>query len=207
MDHDAIMNANEGEKRRFEQQASLVAQRAAEALRRSRMLRSRDGVAVPTWTGRSGAAGAPPSVRRKFGGSANPRLRPSAAPPPPSGTQPGLAGRALSSADLLARIRGTQEEAAREGLRHQPSLPPPSSRRSPAAGSSGGVPAEVLVRRLCTFLQERGGSAGSGSIVEHFKERVPPGDLPLFRSLLKEIAVLDKAEGGAALWVLKPEYR
>ncbi|CAA7390510.1 unnamed protein product [Spirodela intermedia] len=209
MDHDAIMNANEGEKRRFEQQASLVAQRAAEALRRSRMLRSRDGVAVPTWTGRSGAAGAPPSVRRKFGGATNPRLRPSAAAAPlPSGTQPGLAGRALSSADLLARIRGTQEEAAREGFRNQSPPPSSSSRRSPAgSSSSGGVPAEVLIRRLCSFLQERGGSAGSGSIVEHFKERVPPGDLPLFRSLLKEIAVLDKAEGGAALWVLKPEYR
>ena len=185
MDHDAIMNANEGETRRFEQQAAQVAQRAAEALRRSRMLRSRESVSVPTWTGRSGTAGAPSSVRRKFGGAANPRLRGNTAA---AAFTAGLSGVAMSSADVLARIRGTEAEAAREGLQ------------------SRGVPAEMLIRRICSFLQLRGGTATSDEIVENFKDSIPPGELPLFKSLLKEIAVLERAHGGSS-WALKPDYR
>lgn len=185
MDHDAIMNANEGETRRFEQQAAQVAQRAAEALRRSRMLRSRESVSVPTWTGRSGTAGAPSSVRRKFGGAANPRLRGNTAA---AAFTAGLSGVAMSSADVLARIRGTEAEAAREGLQ------------------SRGVPAEMLIRRICSFLQLRGGTATSDEIVENFKDSIPPGELPLFKSLLKEIAVLERSHGGS-LWALKPDYR
>ncbi|CAO2185215.1 unnamed protein product [Urochloa humidicola] len=72
INHDAIMNANDDQKVRLEAEASQVAQRAAEALRQSWMLRSRDSFAVPTWTGRSGAAGAPSAFRRKFGSSQQP---------------------------------------------------------------------------------------------------------------------------------------
>ncbi|XP_078427842.1 chromatin remodeling 8 isoform X2 [Wolffia australiana] len=191
MDHEAIVNANDGERTRFEQQAAQVAQRAAEALRRSRLQRSRDGVAVPTWTGRSGSAGAPPALRRRFGAAAAaPRQRESngAAGAPPAG----LAGAALSSAAVLARIRGTEEEAAQEGRRRRQ--------------ISGGLPAELLVRRICTFLQERGGAASSEAIVAAFRDGVPAAELPLFKNLLKEIAVLEKSPRGSS-WVLKPDYR
>ena len=65
---------------------------------------------------------------------------------------------------------------------------------------------EVLIRQICTFIQKRGGSTDSASIVDHFKDRVPPNNLPLFKNLLKEIAKLEKDPNGS-LWVLKPEYR
>ncbi|KAL6530230.1 Protein CHROMATIN REMODELING 8 [Orobanche hederae] len=62
VNHDAIMNANDEEKAMFEEHALKGAQRAAEALRQSQMLRSRESILVPTWTGKSGAAGAPSST-------------------------------------------------------------------------------------------------------------------------------------------------
>nr|KYP74161.1 DNA repair protein rhp26 [Cajanus cajan] len=160
MNHDLIMDAHDEEKMRLEEQASQVAQRAAEALRQSRMLRSHESISVPTWTGRSGAAGAPSSVRRKFGSTVNPHSQ-------------------ARSMDV---------------------------RSSRAAETSSGLQPEVLIRKICTFIQQRGGSSDSASIVQHFKDRIPSKDLALFKNLLKEIATLHKGSNGS-YWVLKPEYQ
>ena len=65
---------------------------------------------------------------------------------------------------------------------------------------------EVLVRLICSFLKERGGSADSVSIIDYFERRVRYEDKVLFKSLLKEIASLEKRPNGSR-WVLKPEYR
>jgi DNA excision repair protein ERCC-6 len=260
MNHDVIMNAHDGEKMRLEEQASQVAQRAAEALRQSRMLRSRDSISVPTWTGKSGTAGAPSSMRQKFGSTMNSQLTnntkslnelSSNGTNSINGIAAGAsAGKALSSAELLARIRSTQERAVGAGLEQQlassshnevpcgggtlhgsevypigigtqsnPALEGSSSSkqssrneaRSADAGPSrpskikARVQPEVLIRQICTFMQQRGGRTTSASIVQHFKERIPAEDLPLFKNLLKEIATLAK-DLNESHWVLKPEY-
>lgn len=226
VNHDAIMSANDDQKLRLEAEASQVAQRAAEALRQSRMLRSRDSIAVPTWTGRSGAAGAPSSVRRKFGSTLNTQLVSSSQPSSEGSNgsriqqslQVGaLHGKALSSAELLAKIRGTREGAASDALEHQLSLGPGSNRvagsaengRASATSSSSSrsmiVQPEVLIRQLCTFIQQNGGSASSTSLTEHFKNRIQPKDMLVFKNLLKEIATLQRGAGGAT-WVLKSDY-
>ncbi|XP_042489273.1 protein CHROMATIN REMODELING 8 [Macadamia integrifolia] len=223
MNHDVIMNAQDDEKMRLEEQASQVAQRAAEALRQSRMLRSQDGISVPTWTGRSGAAGAPSSVRKKFGTTVNSQLIGNSKSSEgssgsglnrPNGIAAGAsAGKALSSADLLAKIRGTQERAASDGLEHQFwSASGSTARTQPIADFGPSRPThkarlqpEVLIRQICTFIQQRGGRTSSASIVQHFKDRIPSTDLPLFKNLLKEIALLEKDSNGSS-WVLKPEY-
>ncbi|XP_004289961.1 PREDICTED: DNA excision repair protein ERCC-6-like [Fragaria vesca subsp. vesca] len=220
MNHDVIMNAHDEEKMRLEEQASQVAQRAAEALRLSRMLRSRDSVSVPTWTGKSGMAGAPSAVRGKFGSTVNSRLISNAKPSSElsnnrtNGFVAGAsAGKALSSAELLARIRGNEEKAVEAGIEHQLGMASSSSSRARAmdAGPSrqshnlGGVQPEILIRKICTFLEERGGSTNSATIVQHFKDRIPSKDLPLFKNLLKEIAKLEKTPSGS-VWVLKPEF-
>lgn len=208
MNHDVIMNANDEEKMRLEEAASQVAQRAAEALRQSRMLRSRDSVSVPTWTGKSGSAGAPSSARRKFGSTVNTQVITNSKPPKEesgtSVTAGASAGKALSSAELLARIRGNQASAVSDGLEQQFGLGSSSGRARPM--DNGSSQPEVLIRQICTFIQQRGGSTSSASIVEHFKERIPSGDLPLFRNLLKEIAILKKESNGS-FWVLKSEYK
>uniref|UniRef100_A0A453E0B3 Rad26/CSB-like winged helix DNA-binding domain-containing protein n=1 Tax=Aegilops tauschii subsp. strangulata TaxID=200361 RepID=A0A453E0B3_AEGTS len=223
INHDAIMSANDDQKLRLEAEASQVAQRAAEALRQSRMLRSRDDFAVPTWTGRAGAAGAPTSVRRKFGSTLNTQLVSSSQPSEGSSSSSrvqslqvgALHGKALSSAELLAKMCGTREGAASDALEHQLSLGSTSNQR-PGSTENGRtsnssssrnmiVQPEVLIRQLCTFIQQNGGSASSTSLTEHFKNRIQPKDMLVFKNLLKEIATLQRGAGGAT-WVLKPEY-
>ncbi|KAG7989632.1 hypothetical protein I3843_03G249000 [Carya illinoinensis] len=224
MNHDVIMNAHDEEKTRLEEQASQVAQRAAEALRQSRMLRSRDGISVPTWTGKSGTAGAPSSVRQKFGSTVNSKLANSTQQSNEfssngisnvNGIAAGAsAGKALSSAELLARIRNNQERAVGAGLENQQGLASSSRNQArsidvgPSRSSKNiaGVQPEVLIRQICTFIQQRGGSTTSASIVQHFKDRIPTEDLPLFKNLLKEIATLVK-DLNESCWVLKPEYQ
>ncbi|XP_047315447.1 protein CHROMATIN REMODELING 8 isoform X2 [Impatiens glandulifera] len=196
VNHDMIVNANDEEKMRVEEQASQVAQRAAEALRESRMLRSRVSISVPTWTGKSGAAGAPSSIQqRKFGSSVNSHLvknKPEEGSSTNGVSAGALAGKALTSTELLSRIRKNQEKAISDGV-------------SASSSSSRSMQPEVLIRQICTFLQRSGGRAKSSVIVEHFKDRVPPADLTLFKNLLKEIAILEKEPGGSS-WVLKPDY-
>jgi len=230
MDHDAILDINDEEKMKLDDKASLVAQRAAEALRQSRMLRRQDSISIPTWTGRSGAAGAPGEVRRRFGSKINSQLvsglnstecsRINGASTS-QGSSTGLAGaslgKALSSRDLLARIQGNRESAIGAGIERQtvsgsaPSLvngserSPGSNRPTTSRFPPVSIQPEILIRQLCTFIQQSGGSARSAKIVEHFKDIVPSKDMALFKKLLKEIAVLRK-EGGEGEWVLKPDY-
>ncbi|ERN18793.1 DNA excision repair protein CSB [Amborella trichopoda] len=241
MNHDVIMNANDEEKMRLEEEASQVAQRAAEALRQSRMLRSQERISIPTWTGRSGAAGAPPSARRTFGSTVNTQLISTSKPletPPTSGASMtksfgagASVGKTLTSSELLARIRGTQVSAVGAGLEHQlgsnlsvgsshsvnsitsigssskgGSRPIKDNKASSSSSKPTMVQPEILIRQLCTFMQEKGGSTSSASIVEHFKDKVPSKDLPLFKNLLKEIASLERGTGGSK-WVLKTEYQ
>ncbi|KAL1816777.1 hypothetical protein ACET3Z_019351 [Daucus carota] len=220
VNHDLIMNANDEEKLKLEEQASRVAQRAAEALRQSRVIRSRESIAVPTWTGRSGAAGAPSSARQKFGSTVNTKLigssRPSEGLPNSEGRYLSLAagaatGKALTSSELLAKIRGNQERAIGDGIEQQFGMASSSTGssandRKMKSSNLSGVQPEVLIRQICTFLLQRGGRAVSASIVQHFKDRIPSKDLPLFKNLLKEIATLEKNPSGSS-WVLKPEYQ
>ncbi|KAF7804623.1 protein CHROMATIN REMODELING 8 [Senna tora] len=224
VNHDLIMNANDEEKMRLEEKASQVAQKAAEALRQSRKLRSHDSISVPTWTGRSGTAGAPSSVRRKFGSTVNAQLVNNCKVSDESssngtnklnGFSAGASsGKALSSAELLAQIRGNLEKAIGAGLEQQFGMTVNSSNqgRSIDVGSSRaskklpGVQPEVLIRQICTFLQQRGGSCNSSSIVQHFKDRIHETDLALFKNLLKEIATLEKGPNGSH-WILKPDYK
>lgn len=197
------MNANdEEEKMRLEHQASQVARRAAEALRESRMLRSRESISVPTWTGRSGCAGAPSSVRRRFGSTVNSRLTQSGDKPSviKNGISAGLSsGKAPSSAELLNRIRGSREQAIGVGLEQLPSSSGSSSR-------VGSLQPEVLIRKICSFVQQKGGSADTTSIVNHFRDIVSFNDKPLFKNLLREIATLKKDQN-RSFWVLKTEYK
>ncbi|KZV22901.1 DNA repair protein rhp26-like [Dorcoceras hygrometricum] len=223
VNHDAIMNAHNEEKMKLEAHAAQVARRASEALRQSRMLRSLDSITVPTWTGKSGSAGAPLSSRGKFGSTVNSRLvstsKPTEEVPITKSSRPNgfvagaLSGKALSSAELLERIKGNQEQAINDGIEHQIRLASSTTRREQSSGNGTSrssnslvVQPEVLIRQICTFIQQKGGRIDSASIVDHFKLRIPSKDLPLFKNLLKEIAILEKNSSGSN-WVLKPEYQ
>lgn len=139
MDHDAILGVSETEKARVDIEADRVAKRAADAIRQSRMIRASDDVAVPTWTGRHGEAGAPSNVRRKFGSTTNSRLVARSTAVTVSSAQTGSVqnvrtdvssnarfsagvaagsgvGRALTSSDVLNRMRERNMGAIGAGM-------------------------------------------------------------------------------------------
>lgn len=99
MDHSKIETANDTEVLAVDLEASRVAQEAAERLRESRRACQSSSIAVPTWTGRSGAAGAPQErPRRRFGQVVNPLLDVGS-----SGTCVVFVGSSSSSSRLLQR--------------------------------------------------------------------------------------------------------
>lgn len=219
LNHDAIESMNELEKTKVDNESARVAQQAAEAVRQSRLLRVSENVAVPTWTGRSGSAGAPVAVRRRFGSTTTSRFISSSTSQENDGKQgpnstrdgsrtevvaAGLAGsavgRSLSSADVLANIRegraglgsGRVQNDLRAGGR------PGDGRTARVA-----IEPETLIQQLQTFIEQNGGSVSSKLVVEKFRDVVPATDVPMFRQLLKEIAILKREEGSEARWVLK----
>ena len=207
---------NELEKVKVENESSKVAQRAAQAVLQSRMQRSGDSVAVPTWTGRSGAAGAPVALRRRFGSTLNSRILPSSTAEGSNSNQispgagscsgsgglgragAGIAGSStglMSSREVLARLR--DRASVDMGLEMAQSYERPQQ---------GDMEPVNLVRQLRMFIEQNGGSVSSTHIVSNFKDMIPTSRLPLFRQLLKEVAVLKK-EGVEARWVLKDAYQ
>ncbi|KAK3248603.1 hypothetical protein CYMTET_41932, partial [Cymbomonas tetramitiformis] len=128
MDHEKIETANNPERVVVDHEAQRVAQRATEALRQSRIARSAEGNTVPTWTGRSGAAGAP---QGRFGRARNPRSVGGNPAAPGSAAKGGGAaadaahaspaagagsGTALGSSELLERMRGRRVAASHADL-------------------------------------------------------------------------------------------
>ncbi|KAK1359613.1 hypothetical protein POM88_044087 [Heracleum sosnowskyi] len=104
-------------------------------LRQSRVIRSRESIVVPTWTGKSGAAGAPSSVRQKFG-----------------------IGKALTSSELLARIRGNQERAVGDGIEQQFGQASSSTGRANIANNST-VKSSNLSGEIATLEKNSSGSS------------------------------------------------
>ncbi|KAI8143975.1 SNF2 family N-terminal domain-containing protein [Fennellomyces sp. T-0311] len=132
LQHDRIMESGAQDRVLVEREASLIAQNAAAALKESRRQRRAMGVNTPTWTGRSGVAGAPRLSNEqgtstpppRFGQKVKPRLAAvnnvrevrSASPQFGSGLvsgfKEGLGRGGLSSSSLLAQMR---ERKALEG--------------------------------------------------------------------------------------------
>ena len=222
MNHDAIVNASGGRDHLVggsaAAEADRVARRAHAAVTQSGRARLASNVAVPTWTGRSGAAGAPQGAQAaravgRFGRRAE--GAPSGFEPgttPSTQNAPGGAGVAGASANrvggsqtLLRRIRDRDAAAA-------------AARVDAAAAdvelTETQVSAELLLRDVVAFLRARPeGRAPSGLVVDAFQDRVGPTQHALFRRLLKVAATLEKnppnaaGRGGGAAWVLKDEFR
>jgi DNA excision repair protein ERCC-6 len=200
LDHDKIEGAHDPQHRAAEREAGKIAARAADALRQSRLQVQSAPVSQPTWTGRSGGAGAP-----RFGAALNPRLlhrAPSAAsdadsaaggaaPAAPrfgSGVLAGTAGGvAPRSSEVLARLRQSQQAAA-------------------AAGAAPEVAqARTLAERIAAFLRERGGAAPTADVVARFRREVGAADVAVFKGLLRQVAELQRRRGGK-VWALRPEF-
>ncbi|KAI5066883.1 hypothetical protein GOP47_0017411 [Adiantum capillus-veneris] len=222
LNHEAIESMNDLEKMRVDNESARVAQQAAAAVMQSRLQRRSDSIAVPTWTGRSGAAGAPVAVRRRFGSTTNSRLSSSTGwtegsqigsssgsriEPLVAGVAGCSTGAALSSSDILARIRGRVGSGG-ESATHSTNGGPFGLRGSARAGmptsSQNGGERRTLPDQLRLFIEQEGGSVSSTRIVAEFKDSVPANNAAYFRQVLKEVAILRK-EGTEGRWVLKSE--
>ena len=69
-----------------------------------------------------------------------------------------------------------------------------------------------LIRQLKDYLLAGAsihGKATTAEIIDHFQNRLngKPGLIPKFKSLLKEIADLQRSPSGMGFWVLKEEFR
>ena len=96
LDHDKIETAHNPSNNIAQKEAKKVAEKAAKALRKSRESLRSTPVTVPTWTGRSGLAGAP-ALRRQLDISLN---------------------TTKSSASILAKIRSRNAEASSLDVLH-----------------------------------------------------------------------------------------
>ena len=221
MNHDAIMGAAGGGRDHVTSghharvAAERTARAAAEAVRASS--RGRANVAVPTWTGRSGAAGAPPGSgggrfgRAPLGGGGGGGGGAGGA-----GIGAGIVGASrggMGSQTLLQRIRerdaaaGTVTAMAR-GVSPGTDGDGGSVTDDESDGDAGGgatrADAEKILDDICGFLRDRpGGAAPTGLIVDAFGHAVR--DKGLFRRLLKQAARLEKG-AGTAQWVLRDHF-
>ncbi|RLN02560.1 hypothetical protein BBJ28_00014002 [Nothophytophthora sp. Chile5] len=170
-----------------EMEASKVAQGALSALRASGALvrQQRETIYTPTWTGRSGAAG-DPSQRRQ---QPVPRGR--------GGRGRGRAGSssALSSREMLAKIRQRRDGLAAQAASVQPRVP--SQTAAPAT-----LTASDMTKRLHSFLVANAATGVTTErLLENFADLVAPKDKLVFRHVLRDMAVCRGRR-----WTLKPEY-
>ena len=155
---------------------------SADIIKSSRSSCLSNPVSVPTWTGRSGAAGAPPPApapRPRFGGG--------------------------GSSSLLKEIQ--QKKVDRDLVDRDQGVNSSGLRGDGAEAGSSLDEASSLMASLISYLVRKGGQANSNDVVEAFSARVPEKSMPLFKQTLKQIAVLKKGEGGAKIWVLSDDFK
>lgn len=196
LQHDKIINPGSHEHVIVEREASRIAARAAESLRRAEEASRSTPSGTVTWTGRSGIV---PQSRRFGGGSvfghtpigAGDRHAP-AAPRFGHGTAGSVSERA-SSAQLLARIRDRNDGSATAGVT--------------SAGDAQGV---GLLRDIVAFVRSKGGRASTDAILEKFGS-LDPTKTPLFKQLLKVACTYAKSppssRGASGIWTLNSSYR
>eukprot|EP00963_Diacronema_lutheri_P009972 scaffold941_cov454-Pavlova_lutheri.AAC.2 len=187
-----------------DREARRVAQRAKEALLRSRKACYTQKVHVPTWTGRSGGAGGLCSIASGLensdgaGYSSRMRVNPF---PREDVDEHEIRGGSLIAKGIPVRTMLGQGKAAASLLQH-------------IRLRDGDVPQEASqLQGIVEFLRKQPGKqASSQELVERFQERNEDVDPSLFKQLLKEAATLQKtcSSGGRftrAMWKLKPCFQ
>ncbi|KAG1224825.1 hypothetical protein G6F35_003779 [Rhizopus arrhizus] len=208
--HDQIIDSASHDAMIIEKEANLVAQRAAAALKESRRLRRAMDIGTPTWTGRSGSAGAPRYVFNKkpetprFGqsmedGRGMPNGSSSSSPSSPSfgaGVVSGFKGSGTkpSSKSLLAKIRERKLMRDEDAEVSAPVTILDDSTR------------EGMIVKLRDFLSQHGGRAGSQEIMSNLTLNIKQEQIIIFRKMLQQIARFEKNEEGKGFWILKEEF-
>ncbi|KAF1836949.1 hypothetical protein BDW02DRAFT_544980 [Decorospora gaudefroyi] len=201
LEHDAIMNATAGGRKRkvqadpayIQREAKRQAAIAAEQLRKSMEEARNVPAGVPTWTGQFGEAGRPDAPPRGAASTRGGR------------GQGGGRGGVPSSTSILSNL------AARQGR------PDPSSSSRSSTPSAAATPTthqtfrgRRMLEMLRDFMLTHGGTVPSRMLVDHFDHycRAQPGRNEEFKEMLKLIATFEKSGSAQrGRWVLKEEWR
>ncbi|KAF9102721.1 hypothetical protein BGX29_004241 [Mortierella sp. GBA35] len=222
--HDEIMDSAKQENLIVEREATRVAERAMAALRESRKRRRRQDLDVPTWTGKSGTAGAPKLYLMQQQDNERSSSQSSTAKPR-FGTvntfNPNVS--ASSTGDSAPRFGRAAAGPSRpvSGIGSSASTGTPKS-SSLLAGmlerkrleQDGGDPSvlkegtrENLITAIRNYMLDQGGRVRSADLVGHFQNQLADVEQLVFKKMLKGIAVLEKSpEDGKGWWSLKSEY-
>ena len=112
-----------------------------------------------------------------------------------------------ASNNLLKDIRERKREQS-DFVVHTNAEPPENHEEENSSNDEG----LILIRDLKDYLSSGTsihGKATTAEIIDHFQTRLngKPGLIPKFKSLLKQIADLQRTSSGMGFWVLKDEFR
>ncbi|CAO0789711.1 unnamed protein product [Mucor circinelloides] len=216
LQHDQIMDSASHDAVFVEREATLIAERAAAALKESRRQRRQVDIGTPTWTGRSGAAGAPrfalqnradtPSPPR-FGQS--PTFSSHSAPVSPSpknafgsgnvsGFKANAHGARPSSNSLLARMKERRAMESGKSASPQPHDAPVSILDNSAR--------EGMIVKIRDYLSTHNGRGTSQDIIDALDISINQEQIIIFRKMLQAIATFKKDQAGKGFWMLKEDY-
>ncbi|KAI9343810.1 SNF2 family N-terminal domain-containing protein [Pilaira anomala] len=196
LQHDQIMDSTSHDTVFIEREATIIAERAAAALKESRRQRRLIDIGTPTWTGRSGTAGAPRqssnhNIPLKFGNKKKlsfPTDNDTAPSLFGSGKKSGFSkGNKLSSGTLLARMkeRKTMEET-------------PTDLDS--------TKQEGMIAKIRDYLSANDGRATSQDIMNNLDISINQEQIVIFRKMLQAIARYQKDQSGKGVWVLTKDF-
>ncbi|KAM3583284.1 DNA repair protein rhp26 [Umbelopsis sp. WA50703] len=223
--HDQIVDSAGQERMIVDREASRIAERAAEALKESRRRLHRSQIGTPTWTGRSGSAGAP---RRPETSSSTPpprfgsKIRPTGTLQRPASSSPVGSPRfgsgTVSGFKALSRNRGPMASSGdilsqmkeRKALEQEVGSSTPSSQINSPDILLNDSNREGLIVKIRDYLHDHGGIASSADIISNLQLNIPKEQVVVFRKMLQAIARFERDEtdeqSGRGMWVLREEY-
>ncbi|KAJ3145683.1 hypothetical protein HDU89_006918 [Geranomyces variabilis] len=209
--HDVIVDAASPEHMIVEREATRVANEAVAALRKSRKAigKAREGVWVPTFTGRSGGAvSAPKFGPRSSGSGGSGSTTPVGAGSAGAGFGSAKAG-VTTSASLLAGLRA--RAAITAPTTSAAASTSPAAVASSSAAADGGPPPHPLVTAIVSYLSSRPRARATATdILARFRSDVKDGDVPVFKKMLKGVAEYrkERIDGDeVGWWYLRAEFR
>ncbi|XP_077979590.1 DNA excision repair protein ERCC-6-like [Glandiceps talaboti] len=234
LQHDSIMDAAHPDFVLVEGEAERVAKEATSALKQSRRRCRNARIGVPTWTGQSGAAGAPQGlIKPRFGQKVNGKfgaVSGSLTQKPSSPSTPEKKGNLFgkkklfdgkvsgttetnailpSSTELLAKMRERNHLIMEEDRGRGNSDDEDDTTRSVLPIRKKNEKDELLedMRNYVAFQASVDGEATTDEMLQEFRHKLPSNDSVVFKAMLQEICTFYRRDNGIGVWKLKPEYR
>ncbi|KAI8645959.1 SNF2 family N-terminal domain-containing protein [Parasitella parasitica] len=215
LQHDQIMDSASHDAVFVEREATLIAERAAAALRESRRQRRQIDIGTPTWTGRSGTAGAPRHALQNRADTPSPRFgqRPSfpthSAPVSPSpkdtfgsgnvsGFKANANGARPTSSSLLARMK--ERRAIESGKDSSPQI-----QDAPVSILDNSA-REGMIVKIRDYLFTHNSRGTSQDIIDALDISINQEQIMIFRKMLQAIAMFKKDQSGKGVWILKEDF-